>query len=166
MSVARHMAVMAGLLSVPMATAVDRKAPQPSRDPGPQTDDRLLKLTKFFADGNCPLRDASADFLEAADRYDLDWRLLPSISMVESSGGKVFRNNNVLGWDSCNRRFRSVRTGIHVVASRLATSALYRDKDLDDVLATYNPDPEYVARVKSVMRRIGSAGTGPETRLN
>jgi hypothetical protein len=126
----------------------------------------LLKLEKFFADGNCPLRNASADFLEAADRYALDWRLLPSISIVESSGGKVFRNNNVLGWGSCNRRFRSVRAGIHLVASRLATSTLYRDKGLDDVLATYNPDPEYVSRVKSVMRRLSSAATRSETRLN
>ena len=166
MSVARQMVVVAGLLSVPMVTSIDRKLPQPIRDPGPQADERLLKLNKFFADGNCPLRAASADFLEAADRYDLDWRLLPSISVVESSGGKVFRNNNVLGWDSCHRRFTSVRAGIHAVASRLATSTLYRDKELDDVLATYNPDPEYVARVKSVMRRIGSAGTGPAIRLN
>jgi hypothetical protein len=162
MSVARRMVVMAGLLSVPMVTAVDRKVPRP----GPQTDGRLLKLTKFFQDGNCPLRSESAVFLEAADHYDLDWRLLPSISMVESGGGKAFRNNNVLGWDSCNHRFKSVRAGIHTVASRLATSALYRDKDLDDVLATYNPDPEYVARVKSVMRRIGSARPEPETGLN
>jgi hypothetical protein len=160
------MVVMAGLLSVPMVTAVDQKLPQPSRDPGRPADDRLLKLQKFFGEANCPLRDVSADFLEASDRYDLDWRLLPSISIVESSGGKIFRNNNVLGWDSCKRRFDSVRTGIHLVASRLATSALYRDKDLDDVLATYNPDPEYVSKVKSVMRKIGSAGAGPETRLN
>jgi hypothetical protein len=160
------MVVMAGLLSVPMVTAVDPKLPQPIRDPGPQADDRLLRLNKFFGDGNCPLRAASADFLEVADRYDLDWRLLPSISMVESGGGKVFRNNNVLGWDSCHRKFKSVRAGIHLVGLRLATSALYRDKGLDDVLATYNPDPEYVSRVKSVMRKIGPAGAGPETRLN
>ena len=37
---------------------------------------------------------------------------------------------------------------------------------LDDVLATYNPDPEYVSRVKSVMRRLSSAATRSETRLN
>jgi hypothetical protein len=113
-----------------------------------------LKLNKFFAEGNCPLGAASVDFLEASDRYDLDWRLLPSISVVESGGGKVFRNNNVLGWDSGNRRFKSVRAGIDAVAARLATSALYRDKDLQNLLATYNPDPEYAVRVKSVMRRL------------
>jgi len=85
MRVARQMVVMAGLLSVPVAVTVDQKLPEPVRDPGRQADERLLKLTRFFGNANCPLRDASADFLEASDRYDLDWRLLPSISMVESS---------------------------------------------------------------------------------
>jgi hypothetical protein len=158
------MAVMAGLLSVPMVTAVDREIPAPVRRSDPQADTRLLKLQKFFR--NCPLRDASVDFIEAADRYDLDWRLLPSISLIESGGGRAFKNNNVLGWDSGNRRFGSVRAGIHAVAARIATSVLYRDKGLDEVLATYNPDPAYAARVKSVMQEIGSPAAGPETRLN
>jgi len=158
------MAVMAGLLSVPVFISVDREIPAPVQQTDPQADTRLLKLQKFFQ--NCPLRDSSVDFIEAADRYDLDWRLLPSISLVESGGGKVFRNNNVLGWDSGNRRFGSVRAGIHAVAARIATSALYRDKDLNEVLATYNPDPAYAARVKSVMQTIGSPTARPETRLN
>jgi len=164
MRVARQMVVMAGLLSVPVATTMDQKPAL--RDTGPQADPRLLKLNEYFTSNHCPLQTASADFLEAADRNDLDWRLLPSISMVESGGGKAYKNNNVLGWDSCNRKFRTVRAGIHAVALRLATSDLYRDKCLDDVLATYNPDPEYVARVKSVMRDIGSAGSGPQMGLN
>jgi hypothetical protein len=158
------MAVMAGLLSVPMATAVDREIPAPVQQTDPQGDTRLLKLQKFFR--NCPLRNASVDFIEAADRYDLDWRLLPSISLVESGGGKAYKNNNVLGWDSGNRRFGSVRAGIRAVAARISTSALYRDKDLNEVLATYNPDPAYAARVKSVMQKMGSPAAGPETRLN
>ena len=164
MSVAQRMAVMAGLLSVPLVTAVDREIPAPVRQTDPQADTRLLKLQKFFH--NCPLREASVDFIEAADRYDLDWRLLPSISLVESGGGKVFKNNNVLGWDSGNRRFRSVRAGIRAVAARIATSALYRDKSLDEVLATYNPDPAYAVRVKSVMQKMDSPAIGPEARLN
>ena len=164
MSVAQRMAVMAGLLSVPVITAVDHEIPAPVRHCDPQADTRLLKLRKFFR--YSPLREDSADFIEAADRYALDWRLLPSISLVESGGGKAFRNNNVLGWDSGNRRFGSVRAGIHAVAARIGTSALYRHKDVDEVLSTYNPNPAYVARVKSIMRKIGSPAVGPETRIN
>ena len=155
---------MAGLLSVPVVTAVECKVPAPVRACDPQVDARLLKLQKFFR--NSPLRSASVDFLEVADQYDLDWRLLPSISLVESSGGKVFKNNNVLGWDSGNRHFGSVRAGIHAVGARIATSSLYRDKDVNEVLATYNPNPAYVARVTSIMRKMGSTAVGPVTRLN
>jgi len=155
MSVARNMVVAAGLLSAPIATTID-KQPEPVRRP--EADERLVKLQRFFARENCPLRNSSADFLEAADRYELDWRLLPSISLLESGGGKAFRNNNVLGWKSGNRRFRSVRAGIHEVASRLAKSDLYRNKNVDQILYTYNPHPEYITRVKWVMRQIDSSG--------
>jgi hypothetical protein len=40
------------------------------------------------------------------------------------------------------------------VGYRLAHSDLYRDKDVDGILATYNPDEEYAQRVKFVMRQI------------
>ena len=115
-------------------------------------DQRLHKIEQFFADRDCPLRDSAADFLEAADRNDLDWRLLPSISMVESSGGKDYRNNNVFGWDSCHESFSSVGEGIHYVASQLANSRLYKDKNLDGKLRTYNTNPDYPHRVKAFMR--------------
>ena len=117
-----------------------------------QYDKRLHKIEQFFADRDCPLRDSAADFLEAADRNDLDWRLLPSISMVESSGGKDYRNNNVFGWDSCHESFSSVGEGIHFVASQLANSKLYKHKSLDGKLRTYNTNPDYPHRVKAFMR--------------
>ena len=150
------MVVMAGLLGAPIAVAVDNH-PEPVHTP--HTDERLLKLQRFFDQQNCPLRAAAADFLEAADRYALDWRLLPSISMVESGGGKAYKNNNVLGWNSGNQRFTSVRAGIHHVAERLATSVRYRHKDVNQILYTYNPHPEYITRVKWVMRQIDSSRT-------
>ena len=50
--------------------------------------------------------------------------------------------------------FSSVRASIHGVAEHLATSKLYRDKDLDHVLQMYNPNVNYPGVVKSVMRRI------------
>ncbi|MBZ5576748.1 MAG: hypothetical protein LAP40_09340 [Acidobacteriia bacterium] len=93
-------------------------------------------------------------FLEAADRNDLDWRLLPSISFIESTGGKAAPNNNMFGWDSGRAEFPSAVASIHTVGYRLGHSHLYRDKDVDGILATYNPNAEYAERVKSVMRQI------------
>jgi hypothetical protein len=119
-----------------------------------RNDPRVRQLRQYFAKHDCPLRDSAEDFLIAADQNELDWRLLPSISMVESSGGKDYRNNNVLGWDSCRERFSSVGAGIHYVAAQLARSKMYRDKDLDEKLQTYNPLPEYPGRIKAVMRAL------------
>lgn len=92
--------------------------------------------------------------MEASDANALDWRLLPSISFVESTGGKSARNNNLFGWDSGRAAFSSASACIHSVASSLATSVLYRNKDVDGKLKTYNGSEGYVRKVKEVMRRI------------
>ncbi len=149
----KNVLVVAGLLAAPFTTSVQQYRAQPTVD---QNDPRLSRLTKFFADRDCPLRDSAKDFLLAADQNELDWRLLPSISFIESSGGKDYRNNNVFGWDSCKERFPSVRAGIHYVAAQLGRSNRYRGKDVDRKLQLYNPLPEYSQRVKAVMRAIGS----------
>ena len=141
------------VLAVPGGVSVRQGTAQVSvnaRDP------RLERLRDFFAKRDCPLQEAAEEFLIAADRNELDWRLLPSISMIESSGGKDYTNNNVFGWDSCQERFSSVHAGIHFVAARLANSKLYKDKDLDEQLSTYNPVPGYADRVKAVMQTLGS----------
>jgi hypothetical protein len=118
------------------------------------SDPRLRRLEEFFAKRDCPLRTAAADFLIAADQNALDWRLLPSISIIESSGGKDYRKNNVFGWNSCREGFSSVRAGIHFVAAQLSQAKQYRDKTLDMKLRTYNPNPDYPLKVKAVMRAL------------
>lgn len=143
-----------GLLATPF-TFSTRQLPATTR---PEPDDPRLRLIwQYFADRDCPLRDSAADFVVAADQNQLDWRLLPSISMIESSGGKDYRNNNVFGWDSCREAFPSVQAGIHFVASKLAKSKLYKGKNVDQKLLTYNPQPDYAPRVKAVMRAFGPA---------
>jgi len=150
----RDVLLVAGLLAAPYTTSVQQYQAQPQVD---RSDPRLSKLTKFFADRDCPLQYSAEDFLVAADQNKLDWRLLPSISIIESSGGKDYKNNNVFGWDSCRERFPSVRAGIHYVAAQLGKSSRYRDKDVDRKLHLYNPLPEYPRRVKAVMRSLESS---------
>ncbi len=149
----RRFVVFAGLLATPVVTAV---TPPNSPASKPAPDARVGKLEKFFGDRDCPLRDHAAEFIEAADRNNLDWRLLPSISLIESGGGKDYRNNNVFGWANCKRTFPTVSDGIHMVARRLSRSRLYRHKSLDRILATYNPQPAYSLKVKTVMRSIAN----------
>ena len=148
----RDILLVAGLLVAPCGISLGQYQPHPTVD---LKDPRLSRLKQFFAERGCPLSEAAVDFLIAADQNHLDWRLLPSISMIESSGGKDYRNNNVFGWDSSRGSFPSVQAGIHFVASKLAKSKLYRGKNLESKLQTYNPLPDYVARVKAVMRSLG-----------
>jgi hypothetical protein len=145
--------LVAGLLAVPATVSVQEYHVSPTVK---QNDPRLSRLQKFFGDRDCPLRDSAKDFLIAADQNELDWRLLPSISIIESSGGKDYTNNNVFGWDSCKEKFTSVRAGIHYVAAQLGKSRRYKGKDIDSKLQIYNPLPEYSVKVKAVMRAIGS----------
>jgi len=147
--------VFAGMLSLPAAVGnseVPDAASQYRNDP------RLERLRKFFHESDCPARELSAEFLRAADQHSLDWRLLPSISVVESSGGRLARNNNMFGWDSGKAVFVSARAGIHDMARNLAHSKLYRDKSVDEILRTYNPNADYPGVVKSVMRRMSPSG--------
>jgi hypothetical protein len=146
--------LVAGLFAAPITGSVQQYKEAPAID---QKDPRLSRLQKFFGDRDCPLRESAQDFLNAADQNHLDWRLLPSISFIESSGGKDYRNNNVLGWDSCKEKFPSVRAGIHYVAAQLGKSRRYKGKSIDGKLQTYNPVPQYSQKVRAVMHTIGSA---------
>ena len=150
---ASGLAVFAGMVSLPARVSPHQTQEAP-RWASYQQDPRLKRLEKFFQSAGCPAQKYSDTFLEAADANGLDWRLLPSISFIESTGGKADRNNNLFGWDSGRAEFASPAAGIHTVGYRLSHSNLYRHKDLDAILATYNPDAEYAAKVKAVMRRI------------
>lgn len=144
--------LFAGLLAVPSSKDTDLLYAEVAHY---DNDPRLDALEKFFGDRECPVREMAADFLIAADRNELDWRLLPSISFVESGGGKDFKNNNVFGWDSCRQAFPSIRAGIHHVADRIGTSRLYKHKSTNEILRIYNPRTEYAPLVRNVMRSIG-----------
>jgi hypothetical protein len=128
----------------------------PTAPPDFHADPRLALLRSFFAKAACPALEYSPAFLEAADRYKLDWRLLPSLSFVESTCGKFARNNNFFGWNSGKADFGSPAAAIHQVGYRLSHSSLYRFKKLDAILALYNQRAEYAVKVKSVMRRIAA----------
>ena len=144
--------VFAGMVSLPL-TVMPLHAPRP-QTPDYTADHRLQALRTFFERAECPAVRYAHEFIEAADRYALDWRLLPSISYVESTGGKSARNNNFFGWNSGKAQFSSPSAAIHEVGYRLTHSALYKDKDLDGVLNTYNPGVDYARKVKSVMQQI------------
>ena len=149
--------MLVGLLALHSATSTGQQLPPPNYD----SDPRLQKLKSFFQELESPGVWRAEVFLAAADRNGLDWRLLPSISIIESGGGRAYMNNNILGWDSCRTSFPSVEAGIDLVAAQLSQSTFYRDKDLDEKIAAYNPNSSYPRRVKSLMERLGPGLSSP-----
>src|SRR5437667_3769945 len=127
-----------GVASLPVGISPGQSPAPPIHDYS--NDPRQITLRDFFRRWACPAEHYSTTFIEAADAYALDWRLLPSISFVESTGGKEARNNNIFGWDSGHAQFRSPAAGIHEVGYRLSHSELYRAKSLDRLLITYHPN--------------------------
>ncbi len=142
--------VFAGVACAPATVS----PPQFSQGSEVRQDARLDTLRGFFERAGCPAREYSQAFLDAADDYRLDWRLLPSISFVESTGGKTAPNNNIFGWDNGRSRFSSPTAAIWGVAYQLGQSKLYRDRSLNQLLAIYNPNPGYAAKVIGIMRQI------------
>ncbi len=130
--------------------------PAPTADFAPhRRDPREVRLERYFSEKQSPAKFYARDFVNAADRHNLDWRLLPSLAFIESGGGKAYKNNNMFGWANGEIRFRSVKDSIHIIAERLANSHYYKDKDLDAMLWTYNPIPGYRDAVKEVMEDLG-----------
>lgn len=156
--VSKHLLVAAGLLAVPATIQFEQAAkavPVHKPKAEPESEDiRTARLSQFFSSLHCPIQEMAGDFVQAADDNHLDWRLLPSISVVESGGGKAFRNNNLFGWDNGNSPFPTVRAGIHQVADKLGRSSLYRNQDSVGKLRFYNPNPDYAVKVIEVMDTI------------
>lgn len=118
-------------------------------------DPRPERLRKFFRNYDSPAEDLAEEFVESADKYHLDYRLLPAIAIVESGGGKTSSNHNLFGWGNGKLRFKSREHGIETVARTMATWEPYRNKTLDQALKVYNYEiGTYGELVKSLMRAV------------
>jgi len=69
-------------------------------------DPRILAMNKFLTDYHSPMAQYANVFVTEADRYGLDWRLVASISGVESAFGNIVPggdSNNAWGWRGINK---------------------------------------------------------------
>jgi len=162
---AKHLLFVAGVLALPgvvkfdSAAAVKRPAVVSAKPAKP--DSRTVQLANFLARLHCPVANMAEDFVHAADDNLLDWRLLPSIAVIESGGGKAYKGNNIFGWDQGEQVFPTIRAGLNEVAYKLGRSPLYRHQDSLGKLLLYNPDDSYADSVLNVMKRINPADPRP-----
>lgn len=129
-------------------------------------DERVQNIDQYFASKNLPLAGYGETFVEVADKYDLDYRLLPAIAMRESTAGKNACPNdkdNVFGWNSCKTSFISYEQAIDKVGAHLAgevssTKGYYNNKTVWKKLRTYNSViAPYPDQVVAIMNKIEKA---------
>jgi hypothetical protein len=155
--VPKHFLMFCCVLSAPLTIHWEHPAnAQPVQSPPVAIvrDPRTVRLHQYLSRLHCPVRDLAEEFIHAADDNNLDWRLLPGIAVIESGGGKAYKNNNIMGWDNGDWVFPTVRAGIHHVGFRLGKSWLYRNRSTEEKLKLYNPDEAYPTRVEDVMYQI------------
>lgn len=109
------------------------------------SDGRAKIVESLFKKYKAPLHPFSETFIQVADKYQLDWRLLPSIAMQESNGGKRVIGNsyNPFGfgiYGSKVIRFDSWVEAIEKVGQALKEE--YLDKGLknpEQIMTKYTP---------------------------
>ena len=130
--------VMAGVLGAAAATGfTDHDEVKISR----KSDIREAILRRFLRENRSPVEGYAGTFIQEADAHKLDWRLLPSLAIVESGAGKHERKNNLFGWNNGASRFQSATEAIHHVAEALAEARPYRGKTTSGKLAAYKSNP-------------------------
>lgn len=108
-------------------------------------DGRALIIGNFFKGHASPLQSLGSYFVQAADKYKLDFRLLPAIAMQESLGGKkIIRNSfNPFGYGIYGDKvikFSSWEEAIDKVAKALQEDYLNQGlKTPDKIMAKYTP---------------------------
>jgi hypothetical protein len=119
-------------------------------------------INVFFKRRSMPLEGTGMTFVLVAEKYGLDWRLLPAISIRESSGGKEACGYNPFGWGSCKlHNFTSYEQSIEALGRNLGgasqkTSRYYAGKTTKEKLYYYNGTvvPSYPDEVLAIMNMI------------
>jgi hypothetical protein len=108
------------------------------------SDTRVMAVNLFLSDYSSPMAPYAEIFVFAADQAGLDWRLVASISGVESAFGTLipYRSYNAWGWrggpDGAFSNFGSWSNGITVVTSSIARG-YGTDTEPFSMEATYCP---------------------------
>lgn len=107
--------------------------------------DRENTLKAFFLKYKSPLVDYTGTFIKVADENNLDYRLLPAISCIESSCGKrlIPDSHNPFGWGIYGNnvlKFKNYDEGIAKVGEGLNKNYIAKGFDTPEKIApVYNP---------------------------
>jgi len=121
-------------------------------------DQRKDKLRSFLRAQNSPLAEHSDRFVEFADKYGIDWKLLPAISGVESAFGKriIASSFNAYGWGGGRIRFNSWEESIEKVSKALAEKYYARGLNTPQKMNPVYcpPNKAWAGKVIGIMNKI------------
>jgi len=117
---------------------------------------RIENIRKYLSKRGAPLAANAQDFVEAAQKYGIDYRLVAAISIIESSGGlHNFKPYNAWGWGSYS--FKNFKEGIYTVSKGLG-GYYSRGLDTPKEISVYYCPPSassWASKVSYVMNQIG-----------
>lgn len=123
-----------------------------------EVDYRKIQLFSFLKEKNSPLAPFAADFVDAADLWQIDWRLLPAIAGLESGFGQkmIPGSYNGYGWAGGYFKFSGWRESIYYLSYKLRKN--YYDRGLtdpDSIGRVYAPpNPSWGKLVSLIMAQI------------
>jgi hypothetical protein len=160
-------AIAAALILIPQKTYAQYNATGSSSDTYTPNlkqigfDSRVKILTSFLKQYNSPLTPYAANFVELADKYNLDWKLVAAISGVESTFGKEIptASYNAWGWGVYGdnvTRFHSWEEGIATISQGLRVRYMdqWGGKDIYEIGANYASSKAWPGHVEYYMDKI------------
>jgi len=133
-----------------------------------EQDNRAQLLKKFLEKRNSPLAKNAATFVNEADKYNIDWKLVAAISGVESTFGQAvpYNCNNAWGYNiygDTTRCFETYDAAIAVISHDLRT--LYMNQwgaqDVYQIGAHYAASKTWASRVDGFMADIQAFADKP-----
>lgn len=129
----------------------------PLRSTSEQLDPRAKALKKVFEKYNSPLAEVAYAYVKYADVYNIDWKLLPAISGLESSYGIHLMpgSHNAYGWGGGRIYFDSWEEGIETISRSLRTRYYDRGADTVETIGPiYAESTTWVPRVNFIMNQF------------
>ena len=127
-------------------------------------DARPVLVERFIRENGSPMVGYGVKFVEASDKYNLDWRLLPAIAFQESTLGKnmPFGTYNAFGWgifDNTTKSmsFQNWNDAIFTVAKGLREDYYNKGLETPETINTqYAGDKNWNKKVITAMEEISN----------